>query len=581
MFKDLIKLASKSRFKLTVSCIFLVLGSILSIIPFLLIYWLLLDFFSPPINQAYIWNLVAIIPIAYILSAILLIYAYDISHRAAYEILYDVRIELGEKMVQLPLGYFNEKNTGEMGTIMNENVERLEFFLAHHLPEIIATIFVTFFFGVLLFILDWRMALASITPVLLVLAIFAISSQKWSDMVEDFLTSQSKVNSTIMEYTQGIKAIKAFNQTANSFQKYRKNMAKWCDRMIKWSTDTAIYFTLYHAFITSTLAVIIPVGLWLYQRNTLSLEMFLFFLLIGPLFGAFFTRIYQFLRYWLEEKECMDRVNKLLNAQVIKDCNSDKYPSSLDITFKDVSFSYEENREKVLEKINFHVPEGNTYAIVGPSGTGKSTIARLITRFWDVDDGEINIGEYNVKNLPLERLLSYISLVFQEVFLFNDTILENIRLGKPEATEEEVKLAAHASKCDKFINQLPEGYNTVIGEKGAMLSTGEKQRISIARAILKDAPIIILDEATAFVDPENENVIQEAINNLTMEKTVLIIAHRLSTITHVDQIIVMEKGRIAEQGTHEELLKAEGFYKKMWDAHISALGWGIRRIKDV
>lgn len=581
MFKDLIQLANKRKTKLMISCIFLMLGSILSIIPFLLIYWLLLNFFGPSLDEIYMWQLVAIIPLIYIISSALLIYAYDLSHRAAYEILYDVRIELGERMVQLPLGYFNKRNTGEMETIMNENVEKLEFFLAHHLPEIISTFFVTLFLGILLFALDWRMALASIIPVLLVLIIIGISSQKWSDMVEDFLTAQSQVNSTIMEYTQGIKAIKAFNQTAKSFQKYRENMAKWHDKMVKWSTDTAIYFSLFHAFITSTLAVIIPVGLWLYQMNTLSLEMFLLFLLIGPLFGAFFTRIYQFLRYWLEEKECLDRVNGLRNAQVIKDCISERVPSTLDITFKDVSFSYEKDRGNVLENINFHIPEGSTCAVVGPSGTGKTTIARLIPRFWDVEHGEIYIGEYNVKDLALERLLPYISVVFQEVFLFNDTIKENILLGKPDATENEVRSAACAAGCEEFISQLPEGYNTIISEKGRMLSMGEKQRISIARAILKDAPIIILDEATAFVDPENENIIQDAIGNLTKDKTLLIIAHRLSTVTKVDQTLVMENGRIIERGTHEELLKKEGLYKRMWDAHISALGWGIGRIKNV
>jgi len=581
MFKNLIQLAGKRKTKLIASCLILILSSILSIIPFLLIYWLLLEFFSPAINQGYMWQIVVILPFIYIVTSILLIFAYDLSHRAAYEILYDVRIELGERMVQLPLGYFNDRNTGELETIMNENVERLEFFLAHHLPEIVSTVFITILLGVLLFILDWRMALASISPVLVAVGVIGISSRKWPDMVENFLTAQSKVNSTIVEYTQGIKLIKAFNQTARSFHKYQKNMAKWRDKMISWSTDTAISFTIFYALITSTLVVIVPVGLWLYQENAISLEMFLLFLFIGPLFGAFFTRIYQFLRYWLEETECMDRVNELRYAPIISEGEKDNNPSNFDITFKDVSFSYQADEEDVSDKISFQVPEGTTCALVGPSGSGKTTIARLIPRFWDVNEGEIKIGEWNVKDLPLEKLLSYISLVFQEVFLFNDTILENIKMGKPDATEDEVKSAAAAARCDEFINQLPDGYNTVIGEKGAKLSGGEKQRISIARAILKDAPIIILDEATAFVDPENENIIQEAINHLTRGKTVLVIAHRLSTITHVDQTIVIENGRIVEQGTHEELIKKEGLYKRMWTAHNTALGWGIRRAEHV
>ena len=214
---------------------------------------------------------------------------------------------------------------------------------------------------------------------------------------------------------------------------------------------------------------------------------------------------------------------------------------------------------------------------MGPSGAGKSTIARLIPRLWDVEKGEILIGEYNIKDIPIQRLLSYISIVFQDVFLFSDSILENIRLGKQEATEEEVRAAARAARCEEFIEMLPEGYYTMIGEKGVKLSAGEQQRISIARALLKDAPLVILDEATAFVDPENENLIQEAISNLIRGKTVIIIAHRLSTITDVDQILVIENGRIVEQGKHEDLVKTDGLYSRMWEAHVSTIRWGIRR----
>jgi len=240
-----------------------------------------------------------------------------------------------------------------------------------------------------------------------------------------------------------------------------------------------------------------------------------------------------------------------------------------------VSFSYDGDEKYALQDISFHVPQGTVCALVGPSGAGKSTIAKLIPRFWDVDKGVILIGEYNIKDIPIQRLLSHISIVFQEVFLFNDSILENIRLGKPEATEAEVRAAARAARCEDFIVALPDGYNTVIGEKGVKLSAGEKQRISIARAILKDAPIVILDEATAFVDPENKRFIHEAISNLIKGKTVIVIAHRLSTITDADQILVIENGRIVERGKHADLVKAGGLYSRR--AHISSIGWKIRR----
>ena len=480
-------------------------------------------------------------------------------------------------MTQLPLGYFNKKNTGELETIMNENVERLEFFLAHHLPEMMAIIFVPPFLLVSLFILDWRMALASSFLIFLALAIVILFGRNWSEIVKNFLIAQTKVNSTIIEYTQGIAAIKAFNQTTESFQKYQKNMAMWRNNLVKWSKKTALPFTLFEAFISSTLIVILPVGIWLYNNGTLTKEIFLFFLLIGPIFGGLFTRIYQFLKYYIEEEECMKRVNKLRNAPIIIDSKEDKIPSCFDITFKNVNFSYEGKEKDVLRDISFTIPQGSICALVGPSGAGKTTITRLIPRFWDVEKGEILIGEHDIRKLPLNRLLSFISPVFQEVFLFNDTILENIRLGKIDATEKEILTAANAAHCTEFIKNLPNGFNTMIGERGAKLSAGEKQRISLARALLKDAPIVILDEATAYIDPENEKLIQEAINKIINGKTVLIIAHRLSTITNVDQILVLKKGRIIERGTHDDLLVKKGQYDMMWNAHISTLGWGIRR----
>ena len=575
MFKDLLELAAKRKTKLIASCILSILSAGISVVPFLLMYRLLLELFGPSPESA--WPLVALLPVVYILTYILLIYAYDLSHRAAYEILYEVRLELGERMTRLPLGYFDERNTGELETIMNENVERLEFFLAHHFIEMVTAAFIPIFLALLLFVWDWRMALASVLPPLAALGIiFLISGRKWPGMVERFLAAQSRVNAAIVEYTQGIKAIKAFGQTAESFQKYQQNMAAWRDSLDRWNRETALPFTLYQAFITSTLVVIIPVGLWLYRQGALSLEMFLLFLFLGPTFGIQFMLIYQFLRFWLEERECMARINRLRCAPVLADCEEDRVPSRFDVTFRNVSFSYDGDKKYALQDISFHVPQGTVCALVGPSGAGKTTIARLILRFWDVDEGEVLIGEYNVKDIPLDRLLSFISVVFQDVFLFNDTVLENIRLGRPEATEEEVRAAARAARCDEFIEGLPDGYHTVIGEKGVSLSAGERQRISIARAILKDAPIVILDEATAFVDPENENLIQEAIGNLVRGKTVLVIAHRLSTITDVNQILVIENGRIVERGKHEELVKAGGLYSRMWEAHVSALGWGIR-----
>jgi len=579
MLGDLIALAEKQKYRLAASSALSIIASSLSLLPFLLVYWLLLGLFHPSHHPEDLWRPVILLPIIYLLSYILLIYAYDLSHRAAYEILYEIRLELGEKMTRLPLGYFNEKNTGEMETIMNENVECLELFLAHHLPELVSVIFTPLFLAALLILLDWRMAIASIFPVLMALLIMLLRWNKWPEMVEKFMTAQSKVNSAIVEYTQGIATIKAFNRTAESFQKYSRNVANLRDLLVRWYEETALEFSLYQALVTSTLVTIIPVGIWLYSRGDMGIEKFLLFLLVGPAFGGLFTKLYPFLRYWMEETECVNRVNTLRNAPLINE-GSDAIvmsPPCYDVTFDDVSFSYEPGGEQVLKRVSLNIPQGTICALVGPSGSGKTTIARLISRFWDVQKGDVLIGGLNVKFLSGEDLFSCISLVFQEVFLFHGTILENIKLGREDATQEEIIEAARLAQCHEFIERLPDGYHTTVDDRGANLSSGERQRISIARALLKDAPIVILDEATAYVDPENEALIQKAINNLVRNKTVLVIAHRLSTVIHVDQILVMKDGEIVERGYHEELLRAGGLYSRMWEAHTSALGWGIRR----
>ncbi len=547
----------------------------LAVVPFFVIYLIFLEIFVKSPDQRSVWVLLALIPFIYFGMSAILVSAYNISHVAAYEILADIRIELGKKLFRLPLGYFNERNTGELKTVMNENVELLEFFLAHHLPEMISTIFVPLFMAILLFLVDWKMAVISVFPVVLAILIIMAWGRNWNDMIDAYLTAQTEVNSTIVEYLESIKVIKAFNQTANSFKTYRQNMANWRDSMIRWSKERAIPFAVYQGLVLSTPAFIIPAGLLLYCGGYLTIETFLMFLIVGPVFGNLFMRIYEFLRYGVEEKKCLERIYKVFDAKDICD-RGKKRLNGFDITFKNVCFSYEKGAN-VLNNINFHVPEGTKCAIVGPSGSGKTTIGRLICRFWDVNKGEILIGGHNIKDLPLKDLLSNISMVSQDPHIFNDTILENIRIGNPKASMEEIIAVSKAAKCHEFIEKLPDGYLTSVGEAGAKLSGGEKQRIGIARALLKDAPIIILDEATVFLDPENEASIQDAISNLTKNKTVIMIAHRLHTIRNVEQILVLKEGKIVERGKYDELLNKNGLFRKMWDTYSSALSWSIKR----
>lgn len=575
MFNDLIELAGKKKLKLICACLLHAISCGLAVIPFFLIYLLFLEIFSTTPDEVRVWWILALIPVVYVIMSIALIYAYNLSHVAAYQILYTVRIELGKKLSKLPLGFFNEKNTGELKTVINENVELLEFFLAHHLPEMISTIFVPLFLGIFLFIMDWRLALASVLPVAMAMIVILLKSSGWGEMIDDYLSAQSEVNATVVEYVQGIKVIKAFNHTAESFKKYKGGMAFWRDSVIKWSRQRAAPFTLYQGLITSTLAFIIPVGLWLYTRGALTVETFLLFLIVGPIFGGLFMRIYEFLRYGMEEKECMDRINHVFGTENIND-EGKETTKTFNITFKNVFFGYDA-RKPVLNNINFHVPQGTRCALVGPSGAGKTTIAMLIARFWDVNYGKIMVGDYDIRDLSLKNLLSYISIVLQDPYLFNDTILKNIKIGNPEASMNEIIKVSEAARCHEFIEKLPDGYSTVVGERGERLSGGEKQRISIARALLKDAPIVILDEATVFIDPENESLIQDAISNLTRNRTVLVIAHKLYTITNAEQILVLDEGKIIERGSYSDLMDSDGLFREMWDTHISTLDWEIKR----
>lgn len=407
----------------------------------------------------------------YILTFFTLIFAYDLSHRAAYEIIYEVRLELGRKMTSLSLGYFQDMKTGELETIMNENAERLESFLAHHLPEMISTIFVPLFLGIFLFFIDWRMAVVSILPMLLALTPVLLQSKGINKMIDDYLTAQTEVNAIIIEYVKGITVIKAFNMTAESFRKFQKGMAVWRDRVRIWSRKRALTFTLYQAFISSTLVFIFPVGLWFYSQGNLTLEVFLLFILVGPIFGSQFMRIYEFLRYGMEEKKCMNRINHVFFLKSLQDGTNEIIPRKCDITFRNVCFSYDQKNE-VLRGISFQIPEGSKCALVGPSGSGKTTIARLIPRFWDVDQGEILIDQLNIKDLHLQNLLSMISMVLQDIFLFNDTVLENIRIANPEATLEDVIRVSKAAHCHEFIEKLPESYHTSVGEGGDAIKWG-------------------------------------------------------------------------------------------------------------
>jgi ATP-binding cassette subfamily B protein len=369
--------------------------------------------------------------------------------------------------------------------------------------------------------------------------------------------------------------IKAFNHTVESFSKYSGSIEDCLhlenDVSKRWYLPTAIF----SVSITANMLFILPLGAIMYLADMISLEKLVFFLLMGVGFGSLMLVMIQFGRIMERHRESHDRIDSILNAEPLSEPDVPKVPGD-GVFGKHVEFGYEPGT-KVIKDVGFAIPAHKFTAMVGPSGAGKTTLARLIPRYWDVDAGSIALGRTDIRDIRMADLMEQFGLIFQNVYLFNDTVLANLSIGRTDATEDEIMEAAKTDGCHDFIMKLPEGYHTIIGEKGARVSGGEKQRLSIARALLKDAPILILDEATAFIDPENEALVQDAINQLVRNKTLVVIAHRISTIILADEIMVLDSGRIMASGTHEQLLISSPLYKNMWEAHVSAQGWSLER----
>ncbi|MBW4677716.1 MAG: ABC transporter ATP-binding protein/permease [Desmonostoc geniculatum HA4340-LM1] len=564
-------LLAPQKGKIITASLLSIIAKALGLAPFIIVYLMAIALLNPPYDQTYIWKLVIANFIIALARWILSWISGVLSHIAAYNFLYDIRIKLSEKFGTLSLGYFNSHSTGTLQKVMNEDVEYLELAVAHGFSDGISLITTFLFTTIYLFTVDWRMTLAALGafPLTILSQILLFGDLK--PFTETFFSKKDRMNSTIIEYIQGMPVIKAFTQTTKSFTQFQDTVSDYQGFQTSWVKKSLFPSALFTMSITANLIVILPVGIWFLNNGTLSIPTLILFLLLGIGLCAPLFKFISVIRIYVQTQEGIKRIFDILNEPALSEPQQSSITNDLTIEFKDVYFSYQ-NKE-VLQGVNLVIPEGSITALVGPSGSGKTTIARLIARFWDVKSGEICLGGVNIKNLKTQDLMSKIAVVFQDVMLFNDTVYENIRMGNPDADEKAVVAAAKAAACHEFIEAMPEGYQTVVGEKGVKLSGGQQQRISIARAILKDAPIIILDEATAFIDPENEAQIQEAINRLVQSKTLLIIAHRLSTITETDQIILVDEGRIVGNGKHEELLKNNALYRQMWSAHVTAQSW--------
>ena len=491
-----------------------------------------------------------------------------ISHKTAFRILREIRIAITNKMLRMPLGYMQLHGTGHFQHMLIDGTERLEFPLAHAIPETTSNVLIPAGIIAILFFVDWRMALAVMIPAVLTLIFYLpMYIGIMNEFANTYYSALEYMNNRVIEYIRGNKEIKIFGQEKRAYSKYEEAIHNYKKSTLKLYHKMYIVSAPALALLSSITVSILCVGGYLYVYRGLSGQIFLFSVLLSVGLGSSLLKFTEFMDNFYHIRNGKHLIDEILSASELKEISSGETILNNKIELSHISFTY--GKETVLHDISLTIEENTKVAIVGPSGSGKTTIANLLARFWDVTDGCITIGGVDYKNLPLSELMSKISYVTQDTFLFNMSIMENIRLGNPAATDEEVKIAGENAQCSDFIEKFEQGYDTVVGNAGAKLSGGQRQRIVIARAILRNAPILILDEATAYTDMENQNKIQDSLMALCKNKTLVVIAHRLTTVTDCDKIIVLDAGKLDSIGSHEELIKTSALYKKMWSAYIS------------
>ena len=499
-----------------------------------------------------------------------------LAHVSAYTILEGLRLQVADRLMGAPLGEVESRPIGAMKSTVVDRIEDVEPPLAHMIPELSSNLLLPLAVVIAMFAIDWRMGLALLVTIPVALVPMAAGMRSYNKNYAAYMAANNHVNSVIVEYVEGIQVVKAFSQGERSYAKFAQAVSSFRDFTLNWFRCTWASMNLCLSILPTTLLGTLPVGIYLYQTGVLdpaqvTLCLMMALGIVSPLMSAT-----AFINSMKSMQFAVKDTRELLDLPQLSQAKQEADLDGSGIRFRNVSFSYGgAGGAEVLHDLELHIPQGNFTALVGPSGGGKSTIARLAARFWDVTAGSITLGGRDIREMPLKQLSQAISFVTQDNFLFDCSLKENIRLGKPDASDEEVLAAARAAQCEEFLARLDRGWDTPAGEAGKQLSGGERQRIAIARAILKDAPIVILDEATAFTDPENEDKIQSSIMALSKGKTLLVIAHRLSTIQNADQIVVLEKGHIVDQGTQAELLCRCPLYQKLWQAHIGAQGWAV------
>lgn len=580
----LMDMAGKHKYFSYASCVLAAISAWIALIPFYDVWRMIKEILEvrPDFSKAthitsYGWQAVgfALLAMAFYIAALMC------SHKAAFRVQANMRMKMMEHIMRLPLGYVEAEGTGKIRKVVTESSAATETFLAHNLPDKVISKATPVGLLVMMAVFDWRLGLFSLIPAALAFLIMGtmMMGPKMAEDMKQYQNSLETMSSEAVEYIRGVPVLKTFGQTIFSFKRFKAAIdeyEKWTLGYTKSMMIPMIGFTVFSNGIFAALII----AAYVFGENTLT-DTFVLNLIFYILITSILTTTLMKVAYAGESQmiveDALNRMDEVLGQEELPDAAKGKKVKDASVGLKDVTFAYDDTKQNAIDGVSIEIPAGAHVALVGPSGGGKTTLASLIARFWDVKSGSITIGGVNVKEISSADLMNLVSYVFQDSKLLKMSILENVRMGREDATDEEVVEALKNAQCLDIIEKLPHGVNTVIGSKGTYVSGGEMQRLSIARAFLKNAPILILDEATAFADPDNERLVQQAFENLSRDKTVIMIAHRLSTVTNADQIYVLKDGKIAESGTHEGLLKMDGIYSHMWSEYNKSVNWQVQR----
>lgn len=572
MFQKVLRYTGRHRKTTYASILVLVAGVAMSVLPYFFLYRLLRPLLtggSLTLEET-LFNAGAM-ALCMVLYSLLYVEGLALSHRSAYHTLENLRLHLQSKLEKQPLGAIQEKGVGVWKKMFIDDIESMELLLAHALPEGLSNLAVPVVVFAAMFLTDWKLGLLSLCSLPLGVLAMGMMYRSGMSKMGDYYAAGQKMNNTIVEYINGMEVVKVFNRDGESYHRFETDVKNYRDFTLDWFRACWLWMALYTSILPCVALVLLPAGGYLVLTGASTLPDYALVLCMSFSVGPPLIRAMNFMSVLPQLSYKIDQMESLFNIPPLKEGKTDFNGNDLQIRFENVRFSYE--KDEVLHGVSFSVPQGSLTALVGESGSGKSTLAKLLVHFYDVTDGRITLGGQDLREMSLASLNEQISFVAQEQFLFNTSLLENIRLGRPGATDEEVLAAAKAAQCDAFVSRLPEGYHTLIGENGSRLSGGERQRISIARAILKDAPVILLDEATASLDVENETAVQAALSGLIKDKTVLIIAHRMRTVMNADQIVLLSGGRVVEMGSPAELLKKNGLFRHMAQLQSESMEW--------